>query len=347
VISKNAIAGFYYYQTAKGFFDAAQNVMVKSGSTSGLFYVSSTLNEIILNNGSVRHYKIPSQSYHSFYSPSKISEFERTQFAKNLLHEVEGNRLNIIIPAAGKGSRFTQTGWARAKPFIDINGRPMIQHVANNLKATSYSTTIIVKDSDYLPNRKHIRCLEASGLKIHYLPTITEGTACTVLSCHEVINTHQPLLIANSDQLIDFDIDIFINDSKDRSLDGSILVFQDQAKNPKWSFAKLDDSTGLVTEVAEKNPISDLATVGIYYFAKGSDFVDCALDMIVANDRVNGEFYTCPIFNYMINKGKKIGCFKIPINAMRGIGTPEDLMRYISDHNLPYSVDMPNDFLCS
>jgi len=346
VISRNAIAGFYYYDTAKRFFDAAKDVLIKGCSTNGLFYISSTLNEVILNNGVVKHFKIPSSSYHSFYSPAKISEFERTEFAKQLRQQAASQIVNIIIPAAGEGSRFRKQGWHRAKPFIDINGKPMIQHVTENIKSTSSRTTIIIREKDILPNKSIIDFLKANDIQIQSLPSITEGTACTVLSCHSLINTEQPLLIANSDQLIDLDINIFINDAQTRFLDGSILVFKDPIKNPKWSFAKVDASTGFVTEVAEKNPISELATVGIYYFAKGKDFVDCALDMIIANDRVNGEFYTCPIYNYMIESGKKIGCFEIPFHAMSGIGTPEDLIQYISDRNWPLSVDMPEDSPC-
>lgn len=142
------------------------------------------------------------------------------------------------------------------------------------------------------------------------------------------INNNDPLLIANSDQIVDINIFDFINDCKNRNLDGSILTFVDEYKDPKWSFAKLDENS-LVTEVKEKLVISEFATVGIYLFSKGKDFVDASIDMIIENDRVNNEFYTCPTYNYAINKGSKIGIYNIEFEQMHGIGTPEDLNIYL------------------
>jgi dTDP-glucose pyrophosphorylase len=147
-------------------------------------------------------------------------------------------------------------------------------------------------------------------------------------------------LIANSDQLVDFDINLLIDDCHSRGLDGSILVFKDRFIDPKWSFVELDND-GIVLQVAEKTPISDLATVGIYYFSKGSDFVLAAMDMIAANDRINNEFYTCPIYNYMISQGARIGTFEIPFDKMYGLGTPNDFINYLSSRGLPDSCDMP------
>jgi dTDP-glucose pyrophosphorylase len=144
------------------------------------------------------------------------------------------------------------------------------------------------------------------------------------LAAHREINNDTPLLLANSDQYIHAPVSKFISDAIERNLDGSILTFVDAKRDPKWSFARLNDS-GFVEEVKEKFPISDFATVGLYYFAKGSDFVSSAIDMIVANDRVNNELYTCPVYNYAISRGQKIGIYNIPENAMYGLGTPADL----------------------
>ena len=134
-------------------------------------------------------------------------------------------------------------------------------------------------------------------------------------------------MIANSDQIIDIDINDYINDCNNRNLDGSILCFTDKEKSPKWSFVKMNNE--LIVEVKEKEVISDIATVGIYLFSKGSLFVDSAIDMIARNDRVNNEFYTAPAYNYAIKNGAKIGCFLMNFDDMHGIGTPDDLQRYI------------------
>ena len=124
------------------------------------------------------------------------------------------------------------------------------------------------------------------------------------------------------------DIAEYINECKDRKLDGSILTFLDRTRDIKWSFAKIDDN-GLVTEVKEKVGISDYATVGLYYFKEGRHFINSTIDMIINNDRVNGEFYTCPVYNYMIKDGGKIGIFNIELLQMHGLGTPDDLNTYI------------------
>ena len=133
----------------------------------------------------------------------------------------------------------------------------------------------------------------------------------------------------------------YVQDCLDRGLDGSILVFRDPSLDPKWSFAKVNDD-GLVTEVAEKKPISDLATVGIYLFARGRDFVSATADMIATNERVNGEFYTCPVYNYMIANGARIGVYEVPMDAMYGLGTPDDLSEFLAARGGPMSQDAPD-----
>jgi dTDP-glucose pyrophosphorylase len=136
------------------------------------------------------------------------------------------------------------------------------------------------------------------------------------------------LLLANSDQYIDSSIESFIEDCRHRRLDGSILTFVNDNKDPKWSYAKLNDS-GLVEEVKEKDPISKYATVGLYYFSEGKFFVNGAIDMILAKDRVNNEFYSCPVYNYLISDNKKIGIYNIKSEQMHGLGTPEDLNSFV------------------
>jgi dTDP-glucose pyrophosphorylase len=162
--------------------------------------------------------------------------------------------------------------------------------------------------------------------------SLTEGTACTVLYARSLIRSQTPVVIANSDQIIDIKFEDFINDAISRKLDGSILTFIDEERNSKWSFAKLN-ADGLVTEVQEKKPISSHATVGIYLFSNGEEFIESVVQMIIENDRVNGEFYTCPTYNYLIRQGRKVGIYNIESSQMHGIGTPEDLTRYIANQH--------------
>ncbi|WP_126341187.1 glycosyltransferase family 2 protein [Campylobacter lari] len=238
--------------------------------------------------------------------------------------------MNVVIPMAGLGSRFAKAGFLKPKPFIDVLGKPMIVRVLENLCIPS-ANYILIARKEHLESEQALVEYIRSNFNVHFIgiDKLTEGTACTVLYAKSKIDNEIPLLIANSDQIVDMDINKYIKDCTKRRLDGSILTFIDSEKNPKWSFVKLD-SHNIVEYVKEKEVISDIATVGIYYFNRGSIFVNSAINMIIENDRVNGEFYTCPVYNYAIKDRAKIGIYNIDYRQMHGIGTPEDLEKYIN-----------------
>jgi NDP-sugar pyrophosphorylase family protein len=240
--------------------------------------------------------------------------------------------INVVIPMAGAGSRFSQAGFTKPKPFIDVAGKPMIVRVLENMAFTDANYILVARNEHINAEIELVREIER-GYKATFVPIddLSEGTACTVLHARKLINNETPLLIANSDQIVDFVAQNFVDDCINRNLDGSILTFKDETRNRKWSFARIGES-GLVEEVKEKEPISDNATVGIYLFRRGLDFIDSTIDMILNQDRVNGEYYTCPVYNYMIEKRMKIGIYDIPEKCMHGIGTPEDLQLYLKFH---------------
>jgi dTDP-glucose pyrophosphorylase len=230
---------------------------------------------------------------------------------------------------AGMGSRFSKAGFEKPKPFIDVDGKPMIVRVLENLVYEDARYILIARQEHLDKEPDLVREIEKKFNAVFIcIDKLTEGTACTALYARKLINNETPLLISNSDQIIDVDIAVFINDCVQRGLDGSILTFIDEFQDPKWSFARVDND-GHVVEVKEKEVISEFATVGIYFFSKGYYFVDSAIDMIIENDRVNNEFYTCPSYNYLISEGKKVGIFNIDISEMHGIGTPEDLQKFL------------------
>ena len=237
--------------------------------------------------------------------------------------------INIVIPMAGAGSRFSTAGYTKPKPFIDVAGKPMIVRVLENLAYPNARFFLIARQEHIEAEAELSKQIERD-FNASFIPisNLTEGTACTVLYARKHINNDQPLLIANSDQIIDIDISEFIKDCSNRSLDGSILTFIDEKRDPKWSFARIGASD-LVEEVREKKAISEFATVGIYFYFRGSDFVDAAIDMFVHRDKTNGEYYTCPTFNYLINQQKKIGIYNISFEAMHGLGTPDDLNAFL------------------
>jgi HAD superfamily hydrolase (TIGR01509 family) len=232
--------------------------------------------------------------------------------------------VNIVIPCAGLGSRFANAGYTFPKPLIDVVGKPMIQVVVENLNISG-RFIFIVQESHYEKyNLKYFLGAIAPGCIIIQTNGLTEGAACSVLLAREHINYDTPLIIANSDQYIEWDPRQFLYTCMSEGIDGCISTFTNS--HPKFSYAKTDN-IGYVTEVAEKKVISLNATTGVYYWTKGSDFVKYADQMIANDTRVNGEFYTCPVFNEAIQDGKKIKI--VPAKEFWCLGTPEDLEAYL------------------
>ena len=236
--------------------------------------------------------------------------------------------LNIVVPMAGRGSRFADVGYALPKPLIPIHGQPMIRVVIENLrpKVPHRFHFLLLRDhaeqhglADYLQEW-------APDCKLIFVDQVTEGAACTVLLAREHIDSDQPLMIANCDQYIDADMDTYL----DSMGEAGGLIMTMAADDPKWSFVRFDD--GRVVEVVEKEVVSNEATVGIYNYRHGSAFVKAADEMIRANLRVNNEFYVAPAYNQMIREGMELRCFNIgSVGAgMYGIGTPADLDLFLT-----------------
>lgn len=229
--------------------------------------------------------------------------------------------LNIVIPMAGRGSRFAKAGYEMPKPLIDIYGHPMIEYVTKNIKTQCEHRFIYICQEEHLKKYGLAEVLQkmSPGCEIVTIDHITEGAACTVLLAEKFIDNDDALMIANSDQYVDTDINEYIDAMKDK--DGLIMTMP--ADDPKWSFIKYDEA-GNVTMVREKEVISNEATVGIYNYKHGKDFVKYAHQMIEKNIRVNNEFYVAPVYNEMIADNYKIGFCNVG-KSMYGLGVPKDL----------------------
>jgi dTDP-glucose pyrophosphorylase len=234
--------------------------------------------------------------------------------------------INIVIPMAGHGSRFSKAGYKDPKPLISVNGKSMIELVIDNLKPSKKHCFIFICQSEHLNHYPLRELLEekAPGCKIIEVSQVTEGAACTVLLAKEFINNQNQLMIANCDQYIDVEINEYLALLDKPCVDGLIMTMK--AYDNKWSFIKLNENNE-ITLVVEKEVVSDEATVGIYNYQRGSDFVEAAEKMIAKNLRVNNEFYVAPSYNEMIEDGKSIKYFNIGGlgNGMYGLGTPDDL----------------------
>ena len=233
--------------------------------------------------------------------------------------------LNIVIPMAGRGSRFAQEGYEMPKPLIDIYGHPMIEYVTKNIKPKCEHRFIYICQEEHLGKYGLAEVLHKMSpeCEIVTIDHITEGAACTVLLAEKLIDNDDALMIANSDQYVDTDINGYLAAMNNK--DGLIMTMP--ADDPKWSFIKYDED-GNVTMVREKEVISNEATVGIYNYKCGRDFVKYAHQMIDKNIRVNNEFYVAPVYNEMIADGLKIGYCNVGAK-MFGLGTPSDLNNFM------------------
>ncbi|MEM4137227.1 MAG: glycosyltransferase family 2 protein [Candidatus Anstonellaceae archaeon] len=237
--------------------------------------------------------------------------------------------INIVIPMAGKGSRFEKAGYTFPKPLIEIKGKPMIEIVVRNLNTKNPHKFIFICQKEHVKKYKIDEILKnlTDNCVIIPIERVTQGAAATVLLASEYMDEEEELIIANSDQYIEANIDDFIDEARRKNADGAIMTFR--SNHPKWSFVKTNENME-VTEVAEKKPISTEATVGIYYYKKSKYFIEAAKEMIRQNIRVNNEFYVCPTYNQLILEGLKIISYQINSNQMHSLGTPEDLNDFLN-----------------
>lgn len=242
--------------------------------------------------------------------------------------------MNIVIPMAGRGSRFTSAGFSRPKPLVQLLGKPMIELVVSNLKPDCDHNFIFVCLEEHLklyPELEPFLLSLSQYVTVVPIDGVTQGAACTVLCAENYINNDTPLIIANSDQFIDFNQSVFYRSIEKSSFAGHIMTFF--ANHPKWSYVSTDEC-GKVVTVVEKEVISNQATTGIYHFSAGANFVKYAKQMIALNDTVNGEFYVAPTYNYMIRDGLEVIPYEVNGNegVMYGLGTPEDLCLFMTSN---------------
>ena len=240
--------------------------------------------------------------------------------------------LNIVLPIAGRGSRFAVAGYQQPKPLIPVHGSPMIAAVVRNVRPNRPHRFIFVALNEHLEHAGMRAALEeaAPGCIIVPVNEVTEGAACTVLLARQHIDTDAALMLANSDQWVALDINAYLDAMDEQRADGLIMTMK--ADDPKWSFVGLD-RRNFVTRVVEKEVISDEATVGVYNFRRGSDFVRAADRMIAKNLRVNNEFYVAPVYNELIEDGARVAVYNVGREGagMYGLGIPSDLDKFLAD----------------
>jgi NDP-sugar pyrophosphorylase family protein len=239
--------------------------------------------------------------------------------------------LNIVVPMAGRGSRFAEAGFRLPKPLIDVAGKPMISRVVDNLRPKSAPHRFI-----FLVLQEHLDSFRVRDLLEGIAPNcviapinaVTRGAAETVLVAEPFVG-EGPLVIANSDQWVDADLSGFY--SQVYAVDGVILTMT--SSDPKWSYVEREGTS--VMRVVEKTVVSNEATVGIYGYRKPSYFFDAAREMIANGDLSQGEFYVAPTYTYMARDERSIDTISIgsEANGMWGLGVPADLETFLASEH--------------
>jgi len=233
--------------------------------------------------------------------------------------------MNIVIPLAGHGSRFSNNGYLLPKPLIPINGIPMIARAIESLGFVG-RYHFVVRDNEYYNDTLtaiHSVCVDPIIIKID---KVTEGAAASVLLLQQYINNDEELVVANCDQIMNWNISDVL--ATFRKYDGAVVTVN--STDPKHSYVKLNNDSAI--EFAEKIVISDTALTGIHYWKHGKYFVSSATSMIEHNDRAsNNEFYIAPTYNYMIKQGYSIGTHLVTDSEFYPVGTPPDLERYLNE----------------
>lgn len=234
--------------------------------------------------------------------------------------------MNIVIPMAGEGTRFPKDSYKVPKPLIDIKGMPMIQRAIESLGLNGIYHFVIRKDS-YYDQVCHLLHAIFPNSKIISVDETTSGPASSCLLFRDYINNENELVIANCDQIMWWDSNLFLNTARYYRYDGLVVTYT--TSTPKNSYAKID-KMGFVQEIKEKEVISDVSLNGIHYWRKGKYFVQSAESMIECNDTApNGEFYVGPTYNYMVKQGLKVGIHHIPNYQHNPVGVPEDLNSFL------------------
>jgi dTDP-glucose pyrophosphorylase len=236
--------------------------------------------------------------------------------------------LNILIPLGSSSQFFENPVYVYPKPLIDILGKPMIQHVVQNLlQITGQKRFIfVVREEDCV--RHHLdstlRLLVNDDIEILRIQRETKGAACSALLAAEFIATDEPLVICNGDQIFDLDLNRHLEDFSADKVNAACLSFR--SVHPRWSYVRLEG--GEIVEAAEKHPLSENAIAGFYYFSRGIDFVEAAKRMILKDAQVNGAFYVAPVFNELVLAGKYMRAYEIDGEKYHTFYSPQKIQEY-------------------
>ncbi len=235
----------------------------------------------------------------------------------------------IIFLMAGNDAPFKEAGYTFPKNLVEIDGAPLVKRVLDgvaSIRTDLVNVVCVVPKSEN--RRQHTgRMIQLIVPSAHIVETNspTGGAACSALLAIQYIARNEPLIIANGDIVIHHPLADVLADFTARGLDAGVIAFRDV--HPRWSFVKLGGD-GLACELAEKRPISDMATTGFFWFSKGGDFVDAAEKMLLKDGHVDGVFFLAPVLNELILRNQKVGVHIVPKASYFSLKTPQDVRVY-------------------
>lgn len=232
--------------------------------------------------------------------------------------------MQVIIPCAGESKRFFDAGYEKIKQLLVVNGKTVLEHVIDNFQQPGTQFYFLFQQKHWTQYQEELTSvLDRTGIqyRVILIETLTDGAVNTALLAEPYLDLEDKLIIANSDQWIDWNLDTFLQTMEAVEAAGAMPIFTDALQEKKWSFVSVDDHMR-IQEVRAKDPFTTHAVVGIYYFAHAALFLHYGRQMIAANKRVNGEFYVCPVFNELILDQQRV--FAYPVTTMVGLGTPAD-----------------------
>lgn len=234
--------------------------------------------------------------------------------------------INVVIPMAGAGSRFKIAGYNMPKPFIEFEGKMMIEHVLSSFKGVDANFILVLQEKFLSEQKIQLETLKSKySLDFVTVPTLTMGAAITALAAHKKINSEFDIIFADSDNIFSSaDIVNFIEFTRKNDFSGALLTIN--SDKPCYSYAKVD-SNGFLIETKEKEVISNHAITGVYYFKSVNEFRDSVIDLVVESDLSKGEFYMSNVFNHLKKITNKIGVYDI--SKFDCVGTPEQLAEYL------------------
>ena len=235
----------------------------------------------------------------------------------------------IVLPMAGRGSRFEGHGYERPKPLILVNGMPMFIKSLDSIEGINYDKLVIValrEHEEAFGISAYLKKYAVSNVELVLIEDVTEGQLCTVLAAKKHIDIDADLLIIGSDTIVKSKID---EDIKYKQADCKGMISVADMPGDRWSFAAVDDKKR-VLKVAEKERISSHASTGMYYFGNGKEFVRYSEAMINDKETTKGEYYVIPVYQRMIADGQYIGISEG--TEMWDLGTPDSLKDYLSKH---------------